>query len=313
MRPSILIGRSARAWDLRAPRDGPLGRALHFPWTLHDLRHTSIPRSPALSPSRATPNRPPSRRRCWRAAANDRDLLVSAQTGSGKTVAYGLALAPTLLGEAERLGRAERAAGAGRRADPRTRPPGRPRAGLALRAGRRRRGHLRRRHGLPARAAGPARGRATSWSAPPGACATTSSAAISISARSTAVVLDEADEMLDLGFKEDLEFILEATPPERRTLLFSATLPKDIVALARTYQKNADAHRHRPRRRGARRHRVPRHARGPQRDRARGRQRPALLRSRRAPWCSAPPARPCATCTPPCASAASTPSPSPAR
>ncbi len=54
-----------------------------------------------------------------------------------------------------------------------------------------------------------------------------------------AVVLDEADEMLDLGFKEDLEFILDATPPERRTLLFSATLPKDIVALARTYQRNA--------------------------------------------------------------------------
>ncbi len=56
-----------------------------------------------------------------------------------------------------------------------------------------------------------------------------------------AVVLDEADEMLDLGFREDLEFILEATPPERRTLLFSATLPKAIVALAGKYQR--DAHR----------------------------------------------------------------------
>ena len=44
------------------------------------------------------------------------------------------------------------------------------------------------------------------------------------------VVLDEADEMLDLGFREDLEFILDATPEDRRTLLFSATLPKNIVA-----------------------------------------------------------------------------------
>jgi ATP-dependent RNA helicase DeaD len=57
--------------------------------------------------------------------------------------------------------------------------------------------------------------------------------------RLKAVVLDEADEMLDLGFREDLEFILEATPQERRTLLFSATLPKDIVTLARRYQRQA--------------------------------------------------------------------------
>src|SRR3546814_3643046 len=41
-----------------------------------------------------------------------------------------------------------------------------------------------------------------------------------------AVVLDEADEMLDLGFRDDLEEILDATPAERRTLLFSATLPR---------------------------------------------------------------------------------------
>ncbi len=54
-----------------------------------------------------------------------------------------------------------------------------------------------------------------------------------------AVVLDEADEMLDLGFREDLEFILKTTPEERRTLLFSATLPRGIVALAKQYQKNA--------------------------------------------------------------------------
>ena len=54
-----------------------------------------------------------------------------------------------------------------------------------------------------------------------------------------AVILDEADEMLDLGFREELEAILDAAPTERRTLLFSATLPKPIVELASTYQKNA--------------------------------------------------------------------------
>jgi ATP-dependent RNA helicase DeaD len=52
-------------------------------------------------------------------------------------------------------------------------------------------------------------------------------------------VLDEADEMLDMGFREDLEEILDATPADRRTMLFSATLPKPIVALARRYQKDA--------------------------------------------------------------------------
>ena len=54
-----------------------------------------------------------------------------------------------------------------------------------------------------------------------------------------AIVLDEADEMLDLGFREDMEFILEATPDDRRTLLFSATLPRGIVALAKEYQQQA--------------------------------------------------------------------------
>src|SRR3546814_876029 len=52
-------------------------------------------------------------------------------------------------------------------------------------------------------------------------------------------VLDEADEMLDMGFREDLEEILDATPQERRTLLFSATMPKPIVALAKRYQRDA--------------------------------------------------------------------------
>jgi ATP-dependent RNA helicase DeaD len=51
------------------------------------------------------------------------------------------------------------------------------------------------------------------------------------------VVLDEADEMLDLGFREALTTILEKAPHERRTLLFSATLPREIRALAARYQK----------------------------------------------------------------------------
>ncbi len=54
-----------------------------------------------------------------------------------------------------------------------------------------------------------------------------------------AVVLDEADEMLDLGFREDLEFILAAAPEDRRTLLFSATVPKQIAELAKTFQRDA--------------------------------------------------------------------------
>jgi ATP-dependent RNA helicase DeaD len=54
-----------------------------------------------------------------------------------------------------------------------------------------------------------------------------------------AVVLDEADEMLDLGFREDLEFILDAAPAERRTLMFSATVPRSIATLAKGYQRDA--------------------------------------------------------------------------
>ena len=53
------------------------------------------------------------------------------------------------------------------------------------------------------------------------------------------VVLDEADEMLNLGFRKELEFILSQTPKERRTLLFSATFSKQIEKLASKFQNNA--------------------------------------------------------------------------
>ena len=46
------------------------------------------------------------------------------------------------------------------------------------------------------------------------------------------VVLDEADEMLDMGFREELEYILDATPQGRRVLMFSATMPRPIEAMA---------------------------------------------------------------------------------
>ncbi len=54
------------------------------------------------------------------------------------------------------------------------------------------------------------------------------------------VILDEADEMLDMGFKDDLEFLLAGLPKERQSLLFSATFPGPIEAIARRYMKNPE-------------------------------------------------------------------------
>ena len=172
------------------------------------------------------------------ADAEERDLLVSAQTGSGKTVAYGIAMAETLLEGAGTLGPAREPlaliiaptrelalqvqrelnwlyqyAGARVVACVGGMDPGRERRQLqddvhiVVGTPGRLRDHLERR-------------------------------ALKVSALKV-VVLDEADEMLDMGFREDLQFILETTPPERRTLLFSATLPKTIVNLAQHYQRDA--------------------------------------------------------------------------
>ncbi|TSJ48009.1 DEAD/DEAH box helicase [Fluviicola chungangensis] len=49
------------------------------------------------------------------------------------------------------------------------------------------------------------------------------------------VVLDEADEMLNMGFKEDIDAILEATPETKNVWLFSATMPKEVAAIAKNY------------------------------------------------------------------------------
>ena len=167
-----------------------------------------------------------------------RDLLVSAQTGSGKTVAFGLALAPTLLGDAEKFTdfgnplalviapTRELAlqvsnelqwlyAQTGARIvscvggmDPKTERRALERGcHIVVGTPGRLRDHVER-------------------------------GALDLS-ELKAVVLDEADEMLDMGFQEDLTFILDAAPAERRTLLFSATLARDIVQLAKTYQRDA--------------------------------------------------------------------------
>jgi ATP-dependent RNA helicase DeaD len=167
-----------------------------------------------------------------------RDLLVSAQTGSGKTVAYGVAMAQTLLGDAPAL-----------------LEPGAPLAlvvaptrELALQvereltwlyrhAGARIRACVggmdaqRERRALQA-------GVHIVVGTPGRLRDHMQRGALDISALAI-VVLDEADEMLDLGFREDLEFMLKAMPAEKRSLLFSATVPKGIAMLARSYQPNA--------------------------------------------------------------------------
>ena len=52
------------------------------------------------------------------------------------------------------------------------------------------------------------------------------------------VILDEADEMLSMGFREDIETILTQAPENRQTILFSATMPKEIMNLIDNYQKD---------------------------------------------------------------------------
>ena len=171
-------------------------------------------------------------------AAAGRDLLVSAQTGSGKTVAYGLAIAANLLGGSDRFAAA---------AKPLALIVA-PTRELALQVQRELAWLYQYTAARVVSCVGgmdPRReqreleiGAHIVVGTPGRLCDHLRRGRLDVS-ELKAVVLDEADEMLDLGFREDLELILKTTPEQRRTLLFSATLPRGIVALAKQYQKDA--------------------------------------------------------------------------
>ena len=166
------------------------------------------------------------------------DLLVSAQTGSGKTVAFGLAFSESLLHGEARLPTAD--------------------APLALIITPTR--ELAQQVMIELRwLYGPAGGRITSCiggmdmrderralergvhivvGTPGRLVDHIRRGSLDMQALNT-VVLDEADEMLNMGFREELEHILTAAPVERRTLLFSATVSKPIARLAENYQIDA--------------------------------------------------------------------------
>jgi len=170
--------------------------------------------------------------------AAGRDLLVSAQTGSGKTVAYGLAFAGLLLGEQTRFP----AAGAP--------------AALVVAPTRELAMQVHRElswlyehtgahivsciGGMDARteARALAAGSHIVVGTPGRLCDHLTRKRLDLSGLLVAV-LDEADEMLDLGFREELDSLLAAAPADRRTLLFSATIAREIAALARQFQHDA--------------------------------------------------------------------------
>ena len=171
-------------------------------------------------------------------ALDGQDLLVSAQTGSGKTVGFGLAIGPTILDETGQFG-----------------PADRPLA-LVIAPTRELAMQVKRELGWLYAGAGAViastvggmdmrderrsleRG-AHIVVATPGRLKDHILRGSLDMSDMRAIVLDEADEMLDLGFREDLEFILGKAPETRRTLMFSATVPPMIVKLAQSYQKDA--------------------------------------------------------------------------
>lgn len=166
------------------------------------------------------------------------DLLVSAQTGSGKTVAFGMAIAGTLLDGKETLGIA-------------VQPLAlvvAPTRELALQVRRELEWLYAEAGARLASCVGGMEMRKEIRSLQQGAhivVGTPGRLRDHITRGSLdleglrAVVLDEADEMLDLGFREDLEFILDASPKERRMLMFSATVPAQIGKMAAKYQRDA--------------------------------------------------------------------------
>jgi ATP-dependent RNA helicase DeaD len=170
--------------------------------------------------------------------AEARDLLVSAQTGSGKTVAYGLAFAPTLLG--------------GETALPRAGAPlaliVAPTRELAMQVERELSWLYAYTGARVASCIGGMDGQREARALAAGAhivvgtpgrlCDHIRRNRLNL-ADLRVVVLDEADEMLDLGFRDELDQIVQATPDWRRTLLFSATIAREIIALAKQFQTDA--------------------------------------------------------------------------
>ena len=169
---------------------------------------------------------------------NGRDLLVSAQTGSGKTVAFGLALAPALLAGEDRL-------------PPATAPLAliiTPTRELALQVTRELSWLYAQAGGRIASCIGGMDIRDERRAlergvhivvGTPGRLADHVKRGSLDLASLSAVVLDEADEMLDMGFREELELILTAAPETRRTLMFSATVSKQIARLTEKFQTDA--------------------------------------------------------------------------
>jgi len=169
--------------------------------------------------------------------ARGRDLLVSAQTGSGKTVAFGLAMADELLEEGRLLFASAPLALIVAPTRELALQVSRELSWLYAKAGARiatcvggmdaSRERRNLNQGVHIVVGTPGRLRDH-----------LERGALDLESLRVAV-LDEADEMLDMGFREDLEEILDATPDTRRTLLFSATIPKPIAQLAKRYQNNA--------------------------------------------------------------------------
>ena len=166
------------------------------------------------------------------------DALVSAQTGSGKTVAFGLTIATTLLDDTGRFGHAKAPVAL----------VVAPTRELALQVKR----ELEWLYEMAGAAVVSCVGgmdmrterRDLSRNAhvvvgTPGRLRDHIERGSFDTKNLKAVVLDEADEMLDLGFRDDLEYILDAAPKDRRTLMFSATVPRSIANLAKRYQRDA--------------------------------------------------------------------------
>ncbi len=182
-------------------------------------------------------------------AIRGRDLLVSSRTGSGKTVAFGLLLAEALLGERAAQDRALAATSAPGGFGPASAPLGlvvAPTRELALQVHRELTWLLADAAGRvvacvggmdPRREARLLAGGAHVVVGTPGRLRDHLDRRNLDLGAVAAAVLDEADEMLDMGFREELEAILGAAPEERRTFLFSATLPRPILELARRYTR----------------------------------------------------------------------------